>query len=153
MSGNDLHPSVQQFKDFVNKHPKLVKEVKDQGASWQPYYEKWVLLGEEDSFWDPYREEEAVQPKNTDEKKKEESSEDNNQEFIGQLMSMAEKVDLNKVQGHIQQLNSAVQNIQSLVGQFQDMKKQLPGQNQAERVNNQIQMVQMLMQMAQAMKE
>lgn len=131
MSGKDLHPSVQQFKDFANKHPKLVKEVKDQGASWQPYYEKWVLLGEEDSFWDPYREEEAVQFKNPEEKKEEESSEGNNQEFMGQLMSMVDKVDLNKVQEHIHQLNGAVQNIQSLVGQFQDMKKQLPGKNQA----------------------
>ncbi len=133
MSGNDLHPSVQKFKDFANRHPKLVKEVKDQGASWQPYYEKWVLLGEEDSFWDPYREEkdqEAVQSKKTEVKKKEESSEGNNQEFMGQLMSMVDKVDLNKVQEHIQQLNGAVQNIQSLVGQFQDMKKQLPGKNQ-----------------------
>ncbi|KGX84070.1 YlbD family protein [Pontibacillus marinus] len=130
MSGNDLHPSVQQFKEFVNKHPKLVKEVKDQGSSWQPFYEKWVLLGEEDSFWDPYREE-VVQTKRREENKEEEPSESNNQEFMGQLMSMVDKVDLNKVQEHIQQLNGAVQNIQSLVGQFQDMKKQLPGKNQA----------------------
>ncbi|QHE52070.1 YlbD family protein [Pontibacillus sp. HMF3514] len=130
MSGNDLHPSVQQFKDFVSNHPKLVKEVKDQGASWQPYYEKWVLLGEEDSYWDPYREEEAAQSKNAEETKNEASSEDNNQEFMGQLMSIVNKVDLNRVQEHIQQLNGAVQNIQSLVGQFQDMKKQLPGQSQ-----------------------
>lgn len=131
MSKNELHPSVQQFKDFVGKHPKLIKEVKEQQASWQPYYEKWVLLGEEDSFWDQYRDEgENVQSQKNNSKQKEETKEKDNQEFMGQLMGIVEKVDLNKVQEHIQQLNGAVTNIQTLVGQFQDMKKQLPGKTQ-----------------------
>lgn len=131
MSQNQLHPSVQDFKEFVHKHPKLIEEVKKQNASWQPYYEKWILLGEEDEFWNQYREStQTAQTNNTDTNKKEEETEAGSQEFMGQLLGIMEKVDLNKVQEHIQQLNGAVQNIQSLVGQFQEMKKQVPGQNQ-----------------------
>ena len=135
MSDNQLDPSVEEFKAFVRRHPKLVSQVKEQGESWQPYYEKWVLLGEEDSFWNSYREDGgSVRSKKgeTEVNQKQSTNSDENQEFMGQLMGIVEKVDLNKVQEHIQQLNGAVQNIQSLIGQFQDMKKQLPGQTQTQ---------------------
>ncbi len=50
-----LHPSVREFKDFLQRHPKLVEEVRRSGRGWQEYYEKWALLGEDDSMWEKYR--------------------------------------------------------------------------------------------------
>ncbi|TKJ06257.1 cytoplasmic protein, partial [Bacillus cereus] len=40
-----LHPSVQQFKEFVNHHPKMVHEVRSGHKTWQQFYEEWYLLG------------------------------------------------------------------------------------------------------------
>ena len=50
-----LHPSVQQFKEFVNHHPKMVHEVRNGHKTWQQFYEEWYLLGEEDPIWATYR--------------------------------------------------------------------------------------------------
>ena len=50
-----LHPSVQQFKEFVNHHPKMVHEVRSGHKTWQQFYEEWYLLGEEDPIWATYR--------------------------------------------------------------------------------------------------
>ena len=39
-----LHPSVQQFKEFVNHHPKMVHEVRSGHKTWQQFYEEWYLV-------------------------------------------------------------------------------------------------------------
>ncbi|KGX93289.1 hypothetical protein N781_12850 [Pontibacillus halophilus JSM 076056 = DSM 19796] len=126
--GKQLHDSVKEFKQFVKQYPDLIKEVRESDEGWQPVYEKWVLLGEEDDFWTQYKEKEKeASVKEGEESKPEEESteeEQDEKEVMGQLMGMLDKVDLNKVQGHIQQLNGAITNIQSLVGQFQDFKRQ-----------------------------
>ncbi|SDJ74735.1 spore coat protein YlbD [Sediminibacillus albus] len=122
---SELHPSVKEFKEFVKSHPGLAKEVNRKGKSWQEIYEMWVLLGEDDKKWLKYKPE-----KDQTQKKKKDgvntNSTEKQQELAGQFMKMIEKVDLNKVQGHMQQLNGAIANIQTLVGQFQQYKKQTP---------------------------
>ncbi|WP_077622133.1 YlbD family protein [Sediminibacillus massiliensis] len=118
----DVHPTVKEFKEFVKRHPLLIKEVKENHGNWQDYYEKWVLLGEEDDTWNRYRTDATSdsQAGKTDK----ETKKDKQQELTGQFMKMIENVDLNKVQHHIHQLNGAISNIQTLVGQFQEIKRQ-----------------------------
>lgn len=48
---NQLHPSVAAFKNFVNRHPKLLEEIRKSGRGWQEFYEKWAILDEDDPFW------------------------------------------------------------------------------------------------------
>ncbi|WP_138415053.1 YlbD family protein [Aquibacillus sediminis] len=124
MTNKNLHPSIQEFKAFVKKHPGLIKEVKRNGESWQDYYEKWVLLGEDDPSWEKYKHESNTTEQNSP--SKESDTKKDKQELIQQFMKMVENVDLNKVEGHINQLNGAISNIQTLVGQFQEVKKQFP---------------------------
>ncbi|WP_345238765.1 YlbD family protein [Pontibacillus salipaludis] len=133
MSSN-LHPSVAEFKEFTGRYPKLIKHVRDHRESWQPYYEKWVLLGEDDPYWNQFTEGNE-QGKTNDQQTegKEDHDSTNNKEMMGQFMNMIENVDLNKVQGHIQQLNGAISNIQNLVGQFQEMKKTNPTKGNAPK--------------------
>lgn len=133
MGNKDLHPSIKEFKEFVQKHPGLIKKVRSGNESWQDYYEKWVLLGEDDPSWEKYKqpegknynnhEEDKKQSKNTKKEKKEKK------ELMNSLMKMVENVDLNKVEGHINQLNGAITNIQSLLHQFQDGKKKSQSDN------------------------
>ncbi|QDP40068.1 YlbD family protein [Radiobacillus deserti] len=120
--GKDLHPSIKEFKQFVQKHPELVKEVRKSGKGWQPYYEKWMLLGEDDPSWEKYKTKSPTQK--TRSKKKGAKSKGKNQEKLNKLMKMVENVDLDKMEAHINQLNGAVGNIQKLIGQFQDAKRQ-----------------------------
>lgn len=58
-----LHPSVQEFKIFINKHPKLIKQVRGNPSTLQEMYEKWALLGEKDSYWDKYKEQDKESTK------------------------------------------------------------------------------------------
>lgn len=115
MSG-DLHPTVRQFREFINKHPKLRRELRKTGRSWQEYYEKWLLLGEEDAFWDDFKEERVNS----------EGNEEQKNELLGKMMNYFEKMDINKVQKQVHQLSGTIATVQELLDQFQGDKKAKP---------------------------
>ncbi|SET29869.1 Putative coat protein [Oceanobacillus limi] len=108
-----MHPKVVAFKKFINEHPKLREEIRKSGRSWQEYYEKWILLGEDDPLWDKFEKD-----SNESEKKS-----GNKSEFFSQLMKLTENVDVDKVQKQVHELSSTVATLQELLGQFQDKKK------------------------------
>ncbi len=62
--------SIDDFKQFVKKHPKLIQNVRKEQRRWQEVYENWVLLGEDDPIWNPFKDE-AVQPSSDAETKQE----------------------------------------------------------------------------------
>lgn len=115
---SDLHPTVRHFREFINQHPKLRKELRKTGRSWQEYYEKWLLLGEEDAFWDEYKDEKVSSGGNDDQKN----------ELLGQLMRYLENVDINKVQKQVNQLSGTISTVQELLEQFQGNKRSKPQQ-------------------------
>ncbi|RLL45215.1 hypothetical protein D8M04_10170 [Oceanobacillus piezotolerans] len=122
MEKENLHPSVVQFKRFVNDHPELLKELRKTGRPWQEYYEKWSLLGEDDPFWDEYK----AQPSTSNSDKKESADKDSEKrqfELLGQLMKVTENIDMNKVQGQISNLSKTIGTVQELIEQFQSTKK------------------------------
>lgn len=47
---------IDEFREFVKKYPKIKDDVKNGVKTWQVLYEDWVMLGEEDSVWDIYKE-------------------------------------------------------------------------------------------------
>lgn len=44
MANQHANHSINDFKQFVKKHPKLIKEVRKEQRSWQDVYENWVTL-------------------------------------------------------------------------------------------------------------
>ena len=44
----------EEFKEFVRKHPNLIKYVKSNEMTWQKFYEMYDLYGEEESIWKDY---------------------------------------------------------------------------------------------------
>lgn len=113
-----LHPRVAEFKEFVKRHPKLVREVRSNNRTWQDIFDEWQVLGEEDDTWKTYKKQNSTNQsseKNADEK--EEGSKKN--DFMKQLFGIIENVDMNEVQKHIGNASGAIANIQSLIGQFQ----------------------------------
>ncbi|QKY68939.1 YlbD family protein [Lentibacillus sp. CBA3610] len=106
-----LHPSVREFKAFLQKHPGLVEEVRKSGKGFQEYYEKWALLGENDQFWDQYKERGTAKP---DSKPKQGKA-----ELLERLAQISENVDLDKFQKQVDNINNTITTVQGLLGQFQ----------------------------------
>ncbi|WP_051353102.1 spore coat protein YlbD [Thalassobacillus devorans] len=119
MDRNKLHPSVEQFREFVNTHPKLKSELRNDRKKLQEYYEKWLLLGEDDPFFDEYRStHDSGETKNKSTDKK---------EWMNQFVQMVDQVNWDNINGHIHHLNGALGNLQTLVKQFQEMKTSSKG--------------------------
>jgi ABC-type antimicrobial peptide transport system permease subunit len=121
MTKNNLHPSVQQFKAFIKKHPNLIQEVRKGNKNWQELYEDWYLLGEEDEIWKPYK---AAEEKEVNTKK------ENKSDLMSQILRSVKKIDVNEMQQHIENVNNAISTIQNLLSQFQGVQ---PKNHQAGR--------------------
>lgn len=123
---NQLHPSVTAFKNFVNRHPKLLEEIRKSGRGWQEFYEKWAILDEDDPFWKEFKTEEPdidTQPENQESKK---GKKTDHSDLIRQIMDYTQNLDTEKVQGQIEQLSKAIGTVQEMIG---DIKK--PSANKA----------------------
>lgn len=121
MSAKQLHPSVQQFKEFVKSNPKIVMEVRKGNANWQDLYEEWYLLGENDPRWDGLKENgegNVSSPKESEKK-----------EWIPQILGAVKSMDANQLQGHIHSLSQALGAVQGLLTQFQQGNQSGPASN------------------------
>ena len=49
-----MSSKMENFRQFVSKHPLLRDEVRNNKFTWQNVYEEWVLYGEEDESWKKY---------------------------------------------------------------------------------------------------
>lgn len=105
----ELHPTVREFKNFINKHPKLRADIRRSGEPWQYYYEKWILNGENDPMWKSYA--------HTQQKQKG-SNHVKQSEILGKLLDMTRDIDLNKVQKQVKQLDGTIGNVQEMLQQF-----------------------------------
>ncbi|RKQ37375.1 spore coat protein YlbD [Oceanobacillus halophilus] len=126
MEEQKLDPTVASFKQFINNHPELRREIRKSGRSWQEYYEKWLLLGEDDPFWDQFKSTTKPTEKTTKSKKDTdgEDSKDKNFELLDQLIKITENIDINKIQGQVSNLSKTIGTVQELVDQFQQSKKE-----------------------------
>jgi hypothetical protein len=115
--GKKLHPSVQEFKSFVKKHPILVQEVRKGVLNWQEVYEDWYILGENDEKWEKY--------KNNSSKTEESEKED----FIGKIFSSFKNADMNNLQQQISNVSEAISTIQAVIHQIRGEEKPNQGQS------------------------
>ncbi|KEK25865.1 YlbD family protein [Bacillus gaemokensis] len=121
-----LHPSVQQFKEFVNHHPKMVHEVRNGQKTWQQFYEEWYLLGEKDETWRVYKADgEAVSSP------MKESTDEPTVDLMGQMLSFLKKLDVEQMQQHLANVTSAIGSVQQVIQQFQGKRIQ-PEQSDSE---------------------
>ncbi|MCD8502537.1 MAG: YlbD family protein [Bacillaceae bacterium] len=130
MSKSNLHPKVQEFKEFVKRHPQLVSKVRGGTKTWQDLYEEWSILGEADEIWKKYKqakdEPEATEVK-TEKISKESDVEDNSDEDksknpsfqLADILALLKSVNLDDIQGHINNLSGVMKTLQGLVSSFQ----------------------------------
>jgi hypothetical protein len=51
-----MNTRMVEFREFIKRHPLIRQDVLANKTSWQSIYEDWVILGEDDSRFDIYRE-------------------------------------------------------------------------------------------------
>lgn len=105
-----MQSRMDEFKDFVKRHPRLRDEVRNNGRTWQNIYEEWVLYGEEDPMWDAYR---VVE---NDSISLDGNLGDNNMDNIKSIVSYIQKLDPDKLQKTLNTIQKAVQIAQSITG-------------------------------------
>lgn len=81
--------NIEQFKIFAKNHPNFANYIKDGSMTWQKFYELYDMYGEESSIWDDYK----------DNKKS---------PTLNEILSMAKKIDINKLQDGVNSLSKAV---------------------------------------------
>ncbi|WP_033829331.1 YlbD family protein [Bacillus andreraoultii] len=126
----EKNPSIEQFKNFVKKHPKLIQKVKNGEGSWQELFEEWYLLGEDDPKWKKYR------INGTFEKSKLENEQEQIKEaknvLIDQLLLYIKNMDMKQLQNYLGQMSEAIESLQNLLGQLknngekEEMNRTLP---------------------------
>ncbi|MFC7321446.1 spore coat protein YlbD [Halobacillus campisalis] len=111
MSGHNLHPSVQKFKAFVKQHPHIKDHLRKNHGLIQSYYEKWMILGEDDPFWDT-----LPDVKNEGKMSK--------KEWMKQFGVLLQEIDWEDVSKHIDDLNGAIGQIQQIISNVQQDKQE-----------------------------
>lgn len=123
MPDQSLHPSVRDFKEFAKKYPKLIEAARKDTSLWQDYYEKWVLLGEEDSYWDSFKE-------GVNKKERSKAQTD----FFQQLARYAENLDVNQVQKQVRSWNETITTLQEMLSTFQSKSGTVERHNDAHEL-------------------
>ena len=112
--GDGVNTSVQQFKVFMEQHPLLLQEVRQGKRTMQETYEQFILLGADDPSWHKYHAATKNKEKET------------NQEEAGHLTKKIwkhiEKLDMNQLESHINDLNGAIENVVVLIDQFKQFR-------------------------------
>ncbi|WP_017753600.1 YlbD family protein [Calidifontibacillus oryziterrae] len=119
-----LNPKVAEFKEFVKRHPNIVKDVRANKKTWQELYEDWYMFGEEDSMWEKYK-----SVTSDDEKQAKRPTAKKESDFMSQLLSMVKNIDMNELQKNLNNVSGAISNVQQLLEQFQNFKGATTQQN------------------------
>jgi hypothetical protein len=116
---------IESFKEFVHKHPELIKEVKKNKRPWKEVYQDWIVLGEEHESWNQYSKEKKKQ-----QDKRSSSAQNMKAELtIGDIVAGLSKLQINDVQKYLSQFGSLMDAVQELLQQFNnqsDRPSQLP---------------------------
>ena len=82
--------NLDSFKLFVKANPNFATFIKDGTMTWQKFYELYDMYGEDSSIWDDFK----IVKKNTP--------------TISDIVSLAKKIDVNKLQDGVNSLSKAV---------------------------------------------
>ncbi len=82
--------NLDNFKMFVREHPNFANYIKDGSMTWQKFYELYDMYGEDSKIWDDYKEDSKKSP------------------TLNDILTMAKKIDINKLQDGVNSLSKAV---------------------------------------------
>ncbi len=97
--------SMDEFKEFVKKYPKLKEEVRLEKRSWQNIYDEWKLYGDDGSY-SKYKDDSSNNNTRVN------NDQDANDDTVKQIIGYVKKLNPDNVTKTV----SAVQKILSMVG-------------------------------------
>ncbi len=115
MVDQQIDPSIEKFKNFINQYPRICEDIHSNNVSVQALYEKWMTVGEDDPYWLTYNQSSS----STHTNKKEDS---NTSDVVQTIMSATKNMDMSKIQTYVEQVSSAVQSVQEVMQQFNNNK-------------------------------
>ncbi|OOE12056.1 spore coat protein YlbD [Fictibacillus arsenicus] len=122
---------IESFKEFVHKHPELIKEVQKNKRPWKEVYQDWIVLGEEHESWNQYSKEKKKQhDKRTSSAKKMKA-----ELTIGDIIAGLSKLQINDVQKYLSQFGSLMDAVQELLQQFNNQSDR-PNQLPEKKIND-----------------
>lgn len=108
MPKSDKQAMIEEFKEFIRLHPKLIEEVRKGEKKWKDIFEDWRLLGSQDPIWDKYK----------DEKESKRSSSNGKSSLWTSLLTTFQKMDVDQVNENLYKMNDAISSIQELIQKF-----------------------------------
>jgi hypothetical protein len=122
---------IESFKEFVHKHPELIKEVKKNKRPWKEVYQDWIVLGGEHESWNQYSKE-----KKTIENERSSKLQSKKPELtIGDIVAGLSKLQISDVQKYLSQFGSVMDAVQELLQQFNNQSDR-PNQLPEKKVND-----------------
>lgn len=115
---------IESFKEFVHKHPELIKEVKKNKRPWKEVYQDWIVLGEEHESWNQYTKE-----KDNKQEERSKTKREKTELTVGDIITGLSKIQITDVQKYLSQFGSLMDAVQELLQQFNhqsDRPNQLP---------------------------
>ena len=115
---------MENFRQFVSKHPLLREEVRNNKFTWQNVYEEWVLYGEEDESWKKYEKQEQINT-NTFDTSQEEPQINNDQtqsnstvnlDSIKSIMNYVQKINPDSLNKTLNTVQKVIQIAQTFSG-------------------------------------
>jgi hypothetical protein len=104
-----MSAKVDEFKEFIKRHPLLKLEVMERKKTWQEIYEDYILLGE-DSFVE-YKEE-----KKTEKEEKPKATSSTTDDIIKQVMGYAKKLDPDTITKTVTSIQKVIELFSSFGG-------------------------------------
>ncbi|GAB2543123.1 spore coat protein YlbD [Gracilibacillus alcaliphilus] len=114
-----MNATVKEFKAFIERHPLLLKEVRQGERTLQEAFEQYVLLGEDDPSWRKYTADADHQEKKADN--------GTAGKLTKKIWKHIEQLDMNQLENHINDLNGAIDHIIVLMDQFKQYRNNQSG--------------------------
>lgn len=124
---------IESFKEFVHKHPDLIREVKKNKRPWKEVYQDWIVLGEEHESWNQYAKDKDKDKEKQDERSKSEKT--RTELTVGDIVAGLSKLQINDVQKYLSQFGSLMDAVQELLQQFNNQSDR-PNQLPEKRMND-----------------
>lgn len=105
-----MNSKMDEFREFVSRHPLLRDDVRANKLTWQNIYEEWTLFGEQDDNWKKY---EKVEEKET---KQEATSNMVNMDSIKSIMNYVQKINPDSVNKTLNTVQKVIQIAQTFGG-------------------------------------
>jgi len=115
-----MSSKMEDFRMFVNKHPLLRDEVRNNKFTWQNIYEEWVLYGEEDEAWKKY-EKQIIDINNIENEEQQDqitnqSSSTVNLDSIKSIMNYVQKINPDSLNKTLNTVQKVIQIAQTFSG-------------------------------------